>query len=72
MDEMLIQLMLGLVELVFEVLLEFAGEAVLDLLARAAADLFKPAETPDPVWTFFACGFLGAVAGAGCPAACCC
>jgi len=65
MDEMLIQLMLGLVELVFEVLLEFAGEAVLDLLARAAADLFKPAETPDPVWTFFACGFLGAVAGAG-------
>jgi|SRR5258708_3377038 hypothetical protein len=61
MDEILIQL----VQLFFEVLLEFAGEALLDLLSRAAGDVFKPEDPPHRVRTFFACGFLGALAGAG-------
>jgi hypothetical protein len=53
MDEILIQLLLGLVELFFEVFLELASEAVLDLLARAASDVFKSAEPRPPVATIF-------------------
>jgi hypothetical protein len=65
MDELLIQLLLGLVEIFFEVFIQFTGEALLDLLSRAAADVFKPVEPPHGLRTFFACGFLGTLAGAG-------
>jgi hypothetical protein len=59
MEEILIQL----VQLFAEVLLEFAGEALLDLLVRATANLFKTKEPPNRVRTFFTYGFLGAIAG---------
>lgn len=65
MDEILVQLLLGLLEILFEVLLEFAGGAVLDLLSRAALDVFKPDEPRHPIGTFSGCGILGALAGAG-------
>jgi hypothetical protein len=70
MDEMLVQLLLGLVELFFDVLLEFAGELILGLLSRAAADVFKTAVPPHPVRNFFACGFLGVWAGTASLAIC--
>jgi len=60
MEEILIQL----VQLFAEVLLEFAGEALLDLLFRATPNLFKTAEPPHRERAFFAYVFLGAVAGA--------
>ena len=59
MDEILIQL----IQLFFEVLLEFAGEALLDLLFRATTEILTPADPPHRVRTFFACGFFGALAG---------
>jgi hypothetical protein len=63
MDELLIQLLLALAELFFEALLELGGEALLDLLSRAASKVFKPAEPPNPVGSFLALGFLGVLVG---------
>ena len=64
MDELLIQLVLALAEIFFEALLELGGAALLDLLSRAASELFKPAEPPNPVRSFLALGFLGVLVGA--------
>jgi hypothetical protein len=64
MDELLLQIILLLVEVFFEALLELGGEAILDVLSRIAADVFKPAEPPNPVLSCLIWGFLGAAIGA--------
>ena len=64
MDDLLIQILLALAEFFFEALLELGGEALLDVLSRVAADVFKPAEPPHPVFSGLVWGFLGAVVGA--------
>jgi hypothetical protein len=49
--------------LLLEVLLELGSEALVDVLFRAGADAFKTEEPPYPVVTWFACAFLGLLAG---------
>src|ERR1700691_3475175 len=49
--------------ILIEVLLELGGEALLDILSRAGADAFKTEKPPHPVVTWFACAFLGLLAG---------
>jgi hypothetical protein len=65
MDELLIQILLALAELLFEAFLELGGEALLDLLSRAASEVFKPPDPPNRVLSFLALGFLGVLVGAG-------
>jgi len=57
-------LLFALVELVLQVLLEFAAEIVMDLLSRAAAEVFRPEEPSYQIGTWFACAVYGALAGA--------
>jgi hypothetical protein len=63
MEELLFQIILTLAEIFFEALLELGGEALLDVLSRVGADVFKSAEPPHPVLSCLIWGFLGAVAG---------
>lgn len=65
MEEILLQLLLGLAELFFEFLLELGSEGVVDLLSRAAGDIFPRADALHRVQMFFIYGLLGALAGAG-------
>ena len=58
------ELLLALVELFLNVLLEFAGEIVLDLLSRSAAEMLKPDEPPHPIGSLLACATYGALGGA--------
>jgi hypothetical protein len=57
-------LLLALAELLFEFLLEIAGEVVLDLLTRAGAAVFGSEDVAHPVGTWLACVFYGLLAGA--------
>lgn len=59
MDELL-SFLLGLL---LEILLELGSEALMDMLSRAGADAFKTEEPEHPVITWFACAFLGLLAG---------
>jgi hypothetical protein len=49
MEEVLIQILLMVAAVFFEALLELGGGALLDVLSRVAADLFKPAEPPNAI-----------------------
>jgi hypothetical protein len=60
MDEFLF----ALLQLLFEVLLEFAGEIVVDLLSRSAAEVLKPEEPPHPIGSLLSCALYGAIGGA--------
>jgi hypothetical protein len=64
MDELLFQILLALAEVFFEALLELAGEALLDVLSRVGADVFKSAEPPHPILSCLVWALLGAAAGA--------
>jgi hypothetical protein len=64
MEEVLLQILLMVSGVFFEALLEIGAEALLDVLSRVAADVFKPAEPPHPVLSCLIWGFLGAAAGA--------
>ena len=63
MGETLIELLFAFLDLFLNVLLEFAGEVLIDLLSRGAADAFGPHEPPHRVLTFLGCGFWGGLAG---------
>lgn len=63
MEELLAQIVLALVETFFDAILELAGEALMDLLSRAASEVFKSDEPPHPIRSFLALGFLGALVG---------
>jgi hypothetical protein len=62
MGEFLLELLLGFAEVFLEVLLQFAGEALLDLASRALAMVFEESEIKSPV---LAAGYaiLGVLAG---------
>jgi hypothetical protein len=63
MEEVFAQILLALAEIFFEVFLEIAGEALLDLITRAASDVLRPTRPRRPIITIVACVFLGALAG---------
>jgi hypothetical protein len=58
------ELLLAVLELLFEFVLEIAGEVVLDLLTRAGAAIFKSEPPWHRIGTWFACAFYGVLAGA--------
>jgi hypothetical protein len=60
MDEFLF----ALLQVFFEALLEFAGEIVVDLLSRSAAEVLKAEEPPHPIGSLLACTLYGAIGGA--------
>ena len=64
MDELLIQILLMFLEVFFEAFLELAGEALLDLFSRVAADVFKTEEPPHPLFSCLVWAGLGAALGA--------
>jgi hypothetical protein len=63
MGDALFELLLVLAELLLEVLFEFAGEAILDLLLRAIAEVFETSDRSNPVVASVGYVFLGSMAG---------
>ena len=63
MGELLFELLLAFAELFLEVLLEFAGEALLDLALRAVAEVFESFRVARPVIASVGYTLLGALAG---------
>jgi len=63
MGELLFELLLAFAELFLEVLLEFAGEALLDLALRAVAEVFESFRVAGPVIASVGYTLLGALAG---------
>jgi hypothetical protein len=59
MDQFLVELLLGIVEL----LLELAGEAILDLALRGIAEVLADSEISSPVLASFGYGLLGVMTG---------
>jgi hypothetical protein len=64
MGDALFELLLVLAELLLEVLFEFAGEAILDLLLRAITESFETSHRSNPVFASVGYVFLGSMAGA--------
>jgi len=62
MGELLFELLLAFAELFLEVLLEFAGEALLDLALRAVAEVFESFRVAGPVIASVGYTLLGALA----------
>ncbi|MGB2897751.1 MAG: hypothetical protein WBB89_00705 [Candidatus Acidiferrum sp.] len=63
MGELLFELLLAFAELFLEVLLEFAGEALLDLALRVVAEVFESFRVAGPVIASVGYTLLGALAG---------
>jgi len=63
MAELLFEVLLAFTELFLEVLLEFAGEALLDLALRAVAEVFESFRVAGPVIASVGYTLLGALAG---------
>jgi len=63
MGEVLFELLLAFAELFLEVLLEVAGEALLDLAQRALTEVFRPIHLASPVLATVGYALLGALAG---------
>jgi hypothetical protein len=63
MGEFLVELLLAFAELLFEVLFEFAVEALLDLALRAIAKVFDGVRFTNPVVASASYTLLGALAG---------
>jgi hypothetical protein len=59
MEELLLQLFLAVGELLLEALLEFAGEATIDLVSRAVSRVFTTALNENPVLTAVGYAILG-------------
>jgi hypothetical protein len=57
-------ILLALLELFFDFLIEFGGEALLDLLSHTVSDLFAPIKPRHSAFTIVGCGILGVLAGA--------
>jgi hypothetical protein len=63
MGELLFELLLAFGELFLEVLFEFAGEALLDLVLRGIAEVFETSRFANPVFASIGYTLLGALAG---------
>lgn len=59
----MLDILLGLLELFLEVLFEFAGEALLDLLLRALFSVLENPEFRNPLTASLGYAILGALAG---------
>lgn len=64
MGEFLLNLLLLFAEVFLEALFEFAGEAILDLIQRAVAEVFETSRAPGPVLASIGYAVLGIFAGA--------
>jgi hypothetical protein len=63
MGDFLLELLLLFADLFGEVLFEFVGEVVIDLVSRVIDQGFETSRAPNPVRRFLGYGFLGSVAG---------
>lgn len=63
MGDFLLEFLLLLADLFLEVLLEFAGEVIIDLIARGIAGIFEIALEANPVISSLGYALLGSMAG---------
>lgn len=63
MEELFIQVLFAIAQIIFELILELAGEALADVTSRAVGEVYEPRAFADPMWAVGGYAVLGAIAG---------